>query len=272
MSSYNLKAKNKKTWEIVEFTYTAETNYAMSKKIGDDTYGFGIYSTEQFNTLYEVIEDTPTIKENLKTDTQEGWREELPLFFEDFYKRMSIWIPLKDRKYIIEWWLAQCGFIEQQAYKQGKADAYRESASVARGYINDELILNESKKEQLVRDTVYTTSKSIAQAIEQLTSNKYMKEEQAPCKHSNEYVCCNCSNPITLVDIEVEAYKKCAKMFRDMKLVCTHGCTKDNQDECEFYSYENMRMNETYEKYAELIEKLASKVVEINHVKEYDNI
>jgi hypothetical protein len=181
MSSYNLKAKNKETGEIVEVEVKNGRYYPPN-----DIY---CYVKSKFNTLYEVIEesavivhnnfkedveeklrlastkDTPVIKENLKTDTQEWWRERFRnLFYKwyntDFYEAGCIEKLIED--------------IETQAYKQGQADAYRESASVARkAHKNSQMLLHfPGSSLEKVKRGYQDACTDITRGIEQLSSNK----------------------------------------------------------------------------------------------------
>ena len=139
----NLKAKNKKTGEIVKCPiYQKGKMYTI-----DCTYDINepqiiSYTENEFNTLYEVISDTqegkvnnyctcdaehignlcPIIKENLKIDT--GWREK----FDARYTTHTIDFSCKGDRDNMKSFISE---VETQAYKQGQADAYRESRSVA---------------------------------------------------------------------------------------------------------------------------------------------
>ena len=135
----NLKAKNKETGEVVEFTYTEEKGYECTvyDMFKSNTYENGVYTEDEFNTLYEVISDTqegkvnnyctcdaehignlcPIIKENLKIDT--GWREK----FDARYTTHTIDFSCKGDRDNMKSFISE---VETQAYKQGQADAYRE--------------------------------------------------------------------------------------------------------------------------------------------------
>jgi len=119
MSSYNLKAKRRDTGEIVEVIFNDKYHYPY---IID-----GQHTTEYvFNTLYEVI-----------SDTQEGWREKADSIvgyvngsLDALSQYMSMEGILKvnemqeqNKKAMLD------GFT--QAYKQGQADAYKESAKLS---------------------------------------------------------------------------------------------------------------------------------------------
>lgn len=138
MTNYNLKAKNRETGESVQFVKLARQDKEdlYLSEYHDD------YNALEFHELYEVI-----------TEPQEGWRAEFDKKFgriseinrgefvisdvsgskfeahtDDTGKVTSIggFDSIKD-------FISQ---VQTQAYKQGQADAYRESASVARGDIN----------------------------------------------------------------------------------------------------------------------------------------
>lgn len=109
-------------------------------------------SVEDFNNRF-----TGVMKELAEEDTQEGWREEFDMEFLTSYRDIGsdeveyevVGDVEEIKNFITE--------VETQAYKQGKADAYRESASVARR--NTDMPWK-------------NTPEHIAQAIEQLASNK----------------------------------------------------------------------------------------------------
>lgn len=67
MSTYNLKAKNKETGEIVEVTIT-DTHYGMRYYVEP----FNGLTKDAFYELYETISDELY---EVISDTQEGWRD-----------------------------------------------------------------------------------------------------------------------------------------------------------------------------------------------------
>jgi hypothetical protein len=142
MSTYNLKAKNKKTGEIVEFIGKRHVH-------GLDVYVvFGlpndsVISVDDFNELYEVITEPQEDKGCLKIHHT----------------------CLHSDKY--DYACGKCiDVMTQQAYARGQADAYRESASVAMKIDK----LSERTDSHMIG---YNYAKfHIAQAIEKLSSNK----------------------------------------------------------------------------------------------------
>lgn len=169
MSTYNLKAKNKETNNIWEFTahdnYFGSHKYGYQKIMEDNAtiVNLGDVLTEnEFNTLYEVIEDTPVIKENLKTDTQEGWRDRLKNSEETGLHHVDGVEYNVDEDILMTFMES----IQTQAYKQGQADAYRESVDIIqKGIFTDNL-------ENTTVVKINNLLRTLIKAIEQLSSNK----------------------------------------------------------------------------------------------------
>ena len=150
MSSYNLKAKRRDTGEIVEVTIM--DNY-QATTTGYDIVGDGFYLEKEFNTIFEVITDTQEDKvcskcgfsTELDTNTGVCWSSECKgeVAQEDRDKLVSdilsiltfqAGITAQGWNYTGEkdWALNKILKLVDEAYKQGQADAYGESASVAR--------------------------------------------------------------------------------------------------------------------------------------------
>lgn len=166
--NYNLKAKNKKTGEIVEVE-------AIDNYFGINTSGYLVKGDRDMWTeidfwreyervirteeqVYAVIDDTPIEK---------GWREKLDHDFTMFYYKMRTILNGVTGDEIRNWWLNECDKLEQQAYARGQEEAYRRSASVARGVECPE----PQEYEPELLDMCYQTGEQIALAIEQLASN-----------------------------------------------------------------------------------------------------
>lgn len=167
MSSYNLKAKNRSTREIVE------VNIIVGRYIPSDVKLRITYTQDEFNTLYEVIDDTPIEK---------GWREQLRAMFTTATYRVHdngyVRLAPSEEKVFIDF-ISQ---VEAEAYKRGQEEAYRESAELVRNstveaYRNPyPTKLNISERDlQFTADGHNQACRKIAEAIEeaieQLSSN-----------------------------------------------------------------------------------------------------
>ncbi len=163
--SYNLKAKNKKTGEILEFSaldnYYGHHKYGYSHQTFHDKGNIGILTEDEFNTLYEVIDDTPIEK---------GWREDI---VKDTCQRLGINMNVDVRADIVN---EVIQFVEQQAYARGQEEAYRKSAEVARSNtINLEDITSTALEVTFAKTLAKGRNhacEEIALEIEQLASNK----------------------------------------------------------------------------------------------------
>lgn len=173
MSSYNLKAKSRHTAEVRDFI-AIDMQYDYRYETPDGLIG---YTSKEFNTLYEVINDTPIEK---------GWRDatkdiEIAKLFHDTYEKLAPDFGYETRKDTKQFdpfsnngrlMIEVCGriyeFIEQQAYARGQEEAYSKSAEVARGEKHKEA-------DGMLYSQIHafnTGKEQIAQAIEQLASNK----------------------------------------------------------------------------------------------------
>lgn len=171
MSTYNLKAKNRETREIINCA-AIDNGDSYSYIPNDDIWK--TLTQDEFNTLYEVIDDKPVIKENLKTD----WRESLQV------EVMEDYITTASNKYLYDLdtgkfekdmrqhFIKLQDFISQvetQAYKQGQADAYRESLKCIQ-----ETTDYDHEKCPLPQSCIgyMNATEDIYKAIEQLSSNQ----------------------------------------------------------------------------------------------------
>lgn len=176
MSSYNLKAKSRHTAEIRDFI-AIDMQYDYIYETPD---GLIVYTSNEFNDLYEVIDDTPyschlqvgtfgcacsKCKEHMielyyktfpDTPIEKGWRERL-----------------KDlpRKTINGCWYVELGsceslfsLVEAEAYKRGQAYAYDRCIW--------EIRTKRMPKHPSLRwsDVHHDATEDIAQVIEQLSS------------------------------------------------------------------------------------------------------
>lgn len=171
--SYNLKAKRKSDGKIFEYIKTSDGIHRVA--LNETTTH--VSTTEDFMKEYEVISDTqedkaisyPTEGEALEWEQKKedkGWREH-DILNSEFALCQDIRTLRPGLIKLIE-------RVQTQAYARGQADAYRESASVARKerYFSEDDSFTKTTLTEVADTLVKEAGENIAQAIEKLSSNK----------------------------------------------------------------------------------------------------